>query len=817
MKNLKKTLSLVLVAVMMLGILTIGAGAAFTDQDDVDYTEAVEVLSAIKVLEGFEDGSFKPDQILTREQAAKIVAYAMIGKTAADALTTGEAPFSDVAATRWSAGYITFCVNQGILNGYGDGRFGPADTLTGFQFAKMLLTALGYGRNDEFVGSNWTIEVAKLAIPLGIFDGNTDGASNAPCTREAAALYAFNAMTKCMTVNYSEILGTYYSGTSAFGSPDFDFEYTLADQVYGLSQETAVSGGRLGYYWVANADRITGFYSADTVLAVSGDGTPIAKLLDKTSSSFKAAPDNEIRVYYNGEPLHNSDAYNVSANALYFDVVEKILKIDDGDGIANAADEDYAIKRGTSVELIDTALDVGSKVDVINIIEKEVITIVEIQDFAGYIKLVTDNAEYDRTGYSYYEAGLDIEGYEDLKAGDKALAVVLDGVLQLTKCETITGKLESEGVSFYVQYYQINGQNYYKSGLDGANATINNYDAELTYFLDDFGNIVATSKDITAAQYTYGLVLAAGSGLFNPIQCTGAYAKIQIFNQNGETVIYDIVTATGKVDTVTANLYADKVGKLVRFKLNTSGKINSIEVAETKLTDVTYTKGAPMLDTYYVNSSTYFFYFNAETNNYAVIKGYTNASSLTTPASGNVFYTGSVANAVVLHADIGGAGEYIYLASTDYSTGRLKDGTVYYTYKVFKDGAQIDMNFAVQDAFNGIFGGAVAGAYKVEKDSVTELYSWGSWLTDMSAEPVVYADETYFVDTAGSTYLISNTTKVFKINATALDIVLAVDAAVMVGPTTDYDVLVTDYDVTATATDGVYTVNAVYYKLVPKA
>ena len=173
MKNLKKTLSLVLVAVMMLGILTIGAGAAFTDQDDVDYTEAVEVLSAIKVLEGFEDGSFKPDQILTREQAAKIIAYAMLGKTAADALTTGTAPFSDVAATRWSAGYITFCVNQGIINGYGDGRFGPADTLTGFQFAKMLLTALGYGKNDEFVGSNWTIEVAKLAIPLGIFEGNT--------------------------------------------------------------------------------------------------------------------------------------------------------------------------------------------------------------------------------------------------------------------------------------------------------------------------------------------------------------------------------------------------------------------------------------------------------------------------------------------------------------------------------------------------------------------------------------------------------------------------------------------------------------------
>ena len=59
MKNLKKTLSLVLVAVMM-GILTIGAGAAFTDQADVDYTEAVGVLSAVGVLAGFEDGRSSP-------------------------------------------------------------------------------------------------------------------------------------------------------------------------------------------------------------------------------------------------------------------------------------------------------------------------------------------------------------------------------------------------------------------------------------------------------------------------------------------------------------------------------------------------------------------------------------------------------------------------------------------------------------------------------------------------------------------------------------------------------------------------------------
>lgn len=828
MKNLKKTLSLVLVAVMMLGILTIGAGAAFTDQADVDYTEAVDVLSAVGVLAGFEDGSFKPDEILTREQAAKIIAYIMIGKSAADALTTSTAPFTDVPASRWSAGYIAFCVSQGIINGYGDGTFGPADTLTGFQFAKMLLCALGYGKNDEFVGSNWTIEVAKLAIPLEIFSGNVEGASNSPCTREAAALYAFNAMTKCMTVNYSDILGTYYSGTNAFGNPDFDFKYTLANRVHELSREPATVGGRTGYYWLVDKDRITGFYSDDTIIAVKGDGTAIADMLKKSSSNFIAEADANYEVYYNGEPLEHVTVFDnsVYVSKFYWDAVNKVVMEDDGDGKATAevknpftgAHQSGDIPhsgRGIRVELIDSK-DQGAKVDVINIIEKTVITVLEDPaEFIGYIKFVCDNSAFNSTSY---QAGYQIVGYENLKKGDKALAVIIDGVLQLTKCETITGKLEGEGSFFSVPYYVISGNRYNISQLPGTTVTMNNYETELVYYLDDFGYIVASTVDTSTVKYNYGLVLAAEGGLFNPIQGTGAYAKIQIFNQKGETAIYDIVTSGGRVDVATAQAYSDPddVGKLVRFRLNSSGKIYSIEEATTTLSGVTYTKGEAKLDSYFVNSSTYFFYYDTTAQTYAVIKGYTNASTLTTATNGAVFTTGFVANAVKLEAAVSGTGEYIYFAGGDYTTGWLADGTVYWQYTVFKDGEQVQMKFATKDAFGGFFGSALPGAYKVEKDPVTELYSW-TWLTNENTTPLVYADETYFVgEDTGATYLINSTTKVFLVTDTSLGIVVSVTPTKLVAPTNKMDVVLVAVDAVATTTTDVYAANAVYYKLVPK-
>ena len=195
---MKKFLSLVLALVMTMSLVTISAGAKdFTDADKVNYDEAIAVLSAVKVIEGYTDGSFKPQTQLNRGQAAKIICNLILGPTTAAELHATAAPFSDVPADNIFAGYITYCANKGIIGGYADGTFRPTGTLTGYAFMKMLLGALGYDANIEGynIPGSWSIQVAKQAIGIGLnkgLKGTFDGTK--PVTREEACLYALNTL-----------------------------------------------------------------------------------------------------------------------------------------------------------------------------------------------------------------------------------------------------------------------------------------------------------------------------------------------------------------------------------------------------------------------------------------------------------------------------------------------------------------------------------------------------------------------------------------------------------------------------------------------
>ena len=193
---MKKFLSLVLALVMTMSLVTISAGAAdFADDSNIDYKEAVDVISAIGIVDGYANGSFGPDAVLTRGAAAKIICNLVLGPTTASALSATTAPFRDVPVTNTFAGYITYCAQQGIISGYGDGTFRPSGTLTGNAFLKMLLGALGYDSSKEgYTGSNWQINVIKQAVNIGLDDGNDNFVGSQAVTRQEAALYAFNML-----------------------------------------------------------------------------------------------------------------------------------------------------------------------------------------------------------------------------------------------------------------------------------------------------------------------------------------------------------------------------------------------------------------------------------------------------------------------------------------------------------------------------------------------------------------------------------------------------------------------------------------------
>ncbi len=283
MRTLKKTLSLVLVVAMVLGLCVVGASAkdkveSFTDDYQkvgAAYQEAVGVLVGVGIIDGMTETALEPQGNYTREQAAKIIAYMLLGKSKADSLKCTVAPFDDVAASRWSAGYIAFCVEQGIIDGMTATTYEPTGTLTGFQWAKMLLCAIGFGVKGEFTGSSWSVNTALVAHKVNLFAGDLDGADHTALRREQAALYAFNAL-KTAKVAYSPNVTSYVFGIEGYTTVN-NIGTSLATDVYDLK------------------------YAQGIVVDVEGNGagyTVVSKDYGTKNVTAKIKADNDIDMMY---------------------------------------------------------------------------------------------------------------------------------------------------------------------------------------------------------------------------------------------------------------------------------------------------------------------------------------------------------------------------------------------------------------------------------------------------------------------------------------------------------------------------------------
>lgn len=138
---MKHKIQLVLLGMLMSTLLTCPALAAspFPDVDEnAAYAEAVEYLNDIGIMQGDNLGNFNPDKSVTRAEMAAIICR-MLDETE---LATSNV-FSDVPATHWANKYVAKVSELGIVNGYGDGKFGPDDQVTYEQAVTMLVRSMG--------------------------------------------------------------------------------------------------------------------------------------------------------------------------------------------------------------------------------------------------------------------------------------------------------------------------------------------------------------------------------------------------------------------------------------------------------------------------------------------------------------------------------------------------------------------------------------------------------------------------------------------------------------------------------------------------
>ena len=183
---------------MMLSVMVVGAGAAFSDQSKIKNTEAVDACTALNIIGGYPDGSFKPEGNITRAEVTKMICVALNGGKNPAVSTNTTPTFSDVrnnANAAWAEGYIESCAAQGIVSGVGGGKFAPNGNVTGVQLAKMLLVSLGYkSENEGFTGNAWATNVNVRAAQKGLYDGLEAMDTNAAITRDNAARMVWNAL-----------------------------------------------------------------------------------------------------------------------------------------------------------------------------------------------------------------------------------------------------------------------------------------------------------------------------------------------------------------------------------------------------------------------------------------------------------------------------------------------------------------------------------------------------------------------------------------------------------------------------------------------
>ena len=528
---MKKFLSLVLALTMALSLVTVSTGATdFDDDGDITYQEAVTVIAGMGIVDGYSDGTFGPDEALTRGAAAKIICNLILGPTTADALSASTAPFVDVPTTNTFAGYITYCSQQGIISGYADGTFRPSGTLSGNAFMKMLLGALGYDSEREgYTGSNWTVNVIKQAVGIGLDDGNDDFTGSAAVTREEACLYAFNTLQATMveyenssTITVGDITitgqGDYSdvtNGTSSDGNIEDDGLMQFAERYFDdLEAEDGTDDfGRPATNWVYDGDDL-GTYAndADESCVVDDASVALSDLL--TDNSYLGYSDSDILddavIYFNGQEVDDDDSIYEDNDtredlAGKGDIIEA-FENDDGD-------VDTIVIRSYTYAMIDE-------------VDEDLSSSVQSDGASVGLELVDIDDESLGNG-TYYDDHDDDEkvlnGWNSSYEAGTAIAVALgadDAILDSYVMETVTGTPTSAravDVDDYV--YDFAMSNYYSGGavktgnitIDGTRYTYAaqftgledgadvDFDSEYVVYLTAEGYALAVDGDATAS------------------------------------------------------------------------------------------------------------------------------------------------------------------------------------------------------------------------------------------------------------------------------------------------------------------------------
>ena len=555
----KKVLSLVLCVAVMLSVMVMGAGAAFSDQDKIENKEAVDMCAALNIIGGYPDGSYKPAGNIKRSEICKMICVALNGGQEPNVSTNSKPTFNDVRGTNaaWAEGYIEACVAQGIVSGVGGGRFSPNGNVTGTQLAKMLLVCLGYNSdNESFTGNAWETNVNVRAAQKGLYDGLENMDTAAALTRDNAAQMVWNAMN-AYEVEYKTTIVTDANG-------NLITQVTPQDKVVGSTNDkiTLLRDKYDAWVYVGTLVSVDG-NSIEIAMSSSDrnasdpvpDNTKTSETFTKLTVDYSNLLGQKVEVMFKGGKTNEVlGVYATSDNTVYSTLMNQVsldgskVKFDgtsysvDGQTIKTYVDDDTATDKPLSY-FDDTAANKVSMNKVIfvdadgnNKIDTAIITTYT----GGQVTYVgSDKITFNGKSYNFSDENID----KSIEKDDYAVLStnLYEDCKDIVRADIVTGELTGyREKSGYVQY-ELDGKWY---NMKEEDSDVTTGDTVKAYIFN--GVILDMDTDEGTGAFPGDVAVVVGKGTSG---LDGDQAKVRFFDGTEKKVTMSDDSVAVKVGT----------------------------------------------------------------------------------------------------------------------------------------------------------------------------------------------------------------------------------------------------------------------------
>lgn len=593
---MRKVLSFVLVLALVLSSFSMAFAAtpaektAGAPNDVVGETceEAVTALTALNVVAGYPDGTYKPAQTVTRAEMAKLIVTELGLEEFAKASTTS---FKDMAGYDWAKGYVGYAVSLGVIKGYPDGTFKPGNTVSYDEAITMIVRALGYTEACKEMNGTWPAVFTQKARVLGILDDVKAG-GNAGANRGDVAILLYNALPA--TVGYADADGKWIPKLEKDGVTNValitnldaqEVSYSIIegteDSLVNIKPYTGayaktykLTKGTYEDYIVAvgdcKSDFVTGEYKGNDKVIKTVDGTEYK--LDTVMTNVIGNTKNEqTLVFVNGgksKTITKTDAKAVADAGLV-----------EGQVVTLAADI-----TGKTVNGIYSVLNWDVVAEAV-VDADDVKDIAENQTLLGKEFELDDNDEIDLTSFDL----VGVKSLEDIKA-DNVVYVYTNGddisrVAVGTK--TVEGeitKITSQGQAGEKVTIDGTAYQYASSKITGVVGEVNpdELDTEdvVKLYLDAYGYIYDYDA-VSGKADNFAVVLKTGT---KGGTLSDNANQIKLFTKDAEAVTFDVDDdlfkaedkVTGVTDVNAWNAYVTS-GAIVKYGLDKAGTIDSFE------------------------------------------------------------------------------------------------------------------------------------------------------------------------------------------------------------------------------------------------